>query len=119
MSQVFSIALSGMEAATAQLNVAANNIANSETPGYKASRADLVELSGGGVAVAEISQDPKPGPIQPDGKEGSNVDLARESISLTRSQILYSANAALLKIGDRMTGTLLDMMDTHRRRTDD
>ena len=119
MSQVFTIALSGMEAATTQLNVAANNIANADTPGYKAQRADLVDLSSGGVAVAGISQDATPGPIQPDGKEGSNVDLARESINLTRSQILYSANAALLKVGDRMTGTLLDMMDTRRRRDDE
>ena len=116
MSQVFAIALSGMQAATTQLDVAANNIANADTPGYKASRADLVELNTGGVGVADISKDPTPGVIQPDGKEGSNVDLARENINLTRAQILYSANAAVLKIGSRMTGTLLDMMDDGPRR---
>jgi flagellar hook protein FlgE len=115
MSQVFGIALSGMQAATTQLDVAANNIANADTPGYKASRADLVELSTDGVGVAGISKDPAPGPLQPDGKEGSNVDLAGESINLTRAQILYSANAAVIKIGNRMTGTLLNMMDSDRR----
>jgi flagellar hook protein FlgE len=94
--------------------VAANNLANADTPGFKAARADLVELSGGGVAVSGISKDPAPGPIGPDGKEDSNVDLARESINLTRAQVLYSANAAVFKIGDRMTGVLLDMMDTRR-----
>ena len=116
MSQVFAIALSGMQAASAQVDVAANNIANADTPGYKASRADLLELSTGGVGVAGTSKDSTPGPIQPDGKQGSNVDLARESINLTRAQILYSANAAVLKIGSRMTGTLLDMMDSGVKR---
>ena len=72
---VFGIALSGMQAAQAQLNVTATNVANADTPGYQAARVDLVDLSTGGVAVGGISKDPAPGTVGPDGTRGSNVDL--------------------------------------------
>ena len=113
---VFDIALSGMQAAQTQLNVTAQNVANSETPGYKAARVDLVDLSTGGVGVAGISNDSTPGPVTPDGKQGSNVDLASEMINLTRAQLLYSANAAVLKVGQQMTGSLLDIFDHENHR---
>ena len=118
MSQIFALALSGMQAAQAKFGAAADNLANADTPGYKASRVDLVELSGGGVGVAGITKDPSPGPLQPDGREGSNVDIAREAINLTRAKVLYTANAALVRMGDRMSGTLLDMMDTKKKDRD-
>ena len=108
---VFGIALSGMQAAAAQLNATADNVANLETPGYQAQRVDLVDLSTGGVAVSGISRDTNPGPAEPDGQEGSNVDLATEMMNLTRSKLLYSANAAVLRVGQKMTGALLDMFD--------
>ncbi len=112
---IFSIAGSGLAAAQAQLNVAAQNVANLDTPGYQARRADLVELSGGGVAVKGVSKDPTPGATQPDGGQGSNVDLAHEMINLTRAKLLYTANAAVLKIGQKTTGTLLDILDNQKR----
>ena len=108
---VFGIALSGMQAAQAQLNVTAQNVANSGTPGYQAARVDLVDLSTGGVAVDDISNDTTPGPLAPDGSNGSNVDLGSEMINLTRAKLLYSANAAVLRVGEQMTGSLLDMFD--------
>jgi len=111
----FGIAASGMQAASSMLGAAANNLANSDTPGYRATRVDLAALQGGGVAADHVSQDSTPGPIEPDGKEGSNVDPARESINLTRAKVLYSANAAVYRMADRMTGTLLDVTDTDRR----
>lgn len=117
--QVYSIALSGLQAANAQLNATADNIANADTPGYKAQRPDLVELSTGGVAVGGITRNPAPGPTQPDGSQGSNVDLANEMVNLTRAKLLYRANAAVLKTADQMTGNLLDILDTDRRRNPD
>ncbi|HET6248272.1 MAG TPA: flagellar basal body protein [Tepidisphaeraceae bacterium] len=108
---VFNIALSGLQAAQTQLNVTANNVANLDTPGYQAQRADLVDLSPAGVAVSGISRDQTPGPVQSDGTQGSNVDLATEMVNLTRGQLLYSANAAVLRVGQKMTGALLDMFD--------
>lgn len=116
---LFAIAQSGLSAAQTQLNVAATNIANLNTPGYQSSRADLIDLSTGGVAVGGISKDTTPGPIQPDGSVGSNVDLATQAINLTRASILYSANAAVVRVGEKVTGALLDIFDHGRRSRDD
>ena len=40
----FGIALSGLDAAQAILNVTANNVANSQTTGFKSSNANFSEL---------------------------------------------------------------------------
>jgi flagellar basal-body rod protein FlgC len=114
---LFGIALSGMQAAQTQLNVAANNIANADTPGYQSRRADLVELSTGGVGVAGMTSDTTPGAPQPDGKTGSNVDLARELVNVRQAQTLYAANAMVVKTADQMTGSLLDILDTQDHTT--
>lgn len=112
MSSATSISLSGMQAASAMLNVTANNIANLNTPGFNPSRADLVELSGGGVSVAGTSFDDNP-QTAPD-TQTSNVDLPTETVNLKLSQTLYDANAMVLKTADQMTGTLLNIFDTDR-----
>ncbi len=64
----FAIALSGLSAASADLGVIANNVANTNTTGFKGSRAEFAEVfavgtqsvgstaSGSGVRVASISQ---------------------------------------------------------------
>lgn len=112
MSSAMSISLSGMQAASAMLNVTANNIANLNTPGFNPSRADLVELSGGGVGVSGTSFEDNP-QTAPD-TQTSNVDLPTEMVNLKLSQTLYDANAMVLKTADQMTGTLLNIFDTDR-----
>src|SRR4051812_50139736 len=64
----FRIALSGLNAAQADLNVTANNIANTQTNGFKGSRTEFADLfavslqgvssnaSGNGVRVAAVGQ---------------------------------------------------------------
>jgi flagellar basal-body rod protein FlgC len=111
---VFGVALSGMQAAQTQLLVGADNIANLNTPGFKSSRVDLAEGPGGGVQVADIQKDNTPGPLGPDGEEGSNVDVASEMVGLSQARTLYTANAMVVRTADQMTGTLLDIMDSHR-----
>jgi flagellar hook protein FlgE len=102
VSNVLSIAASGLAAAQAQLAATADNIANADTAGYAARRVDLVELSGGvGVGVSGETR-------------GGEVDLAKESVNLATERVLYRANAAVVRAGDRMMGTLLDMMDDER-----
>jgi len=81
----FRLALSGLNAAQADLGVTANNIANSSTNGFKRSRAEFSELfavspqgvsslaAGNGVRVADISQQFSQGSID---FTDNNLDLA-------------------------------------------
>jgi flagellar hook protein FlgE len=81
----FRLALSGLNAASADLSVTANNIANSSTNGFKESRAEFSELfavssqgvaslaAGNGVRVSDIAQQFSQGNID---FTDSNLDLA-------------------------------------------
>ena len=81
----FGIALSGIHAAQSDLNVTANNIANSETTGFKQSRTQFAELfavspqgvsstqTGNGVKVVSVSQQFSQGDIK---ATDSSLDLA-------------------------------------------
>ena len=81
----FRTALSGLNAAQSDLNVTANNIANSSTTGFKRSRAEFAELfavspqgvatlaTGNGVRVSDVSQQFAQGSID---FTDSNLDLA-------------------------------------------
>ncbi len=102
LMDALSIASTGLQAAGAQLSVTANNIANADTPNYKPRRADLVELSGGGVGVGSISE------------KSGEVDLPTEMVNLIKEKSLYNANAAVVKTADRMLGSVLDLFDQDR-----
>jgi len=60
----FAVALSGLNAASADLNVTANNIANANTTGFKSSRAEFADVFavgaqqiGNGVRLGAVSQE--------------------------------------------------------------
>ncbi len=81
----FSIALSGLQAATKDLKTTGNNIANAETTGFKASRAEFVDVyastfgsttgsvTGSGVMTSNIRQIFNQGNLD---VTGVNTDLA-------------------------------------------
>ena len=81
----FRLALSGLNAAQADLNVTANNIANTATTGFKGSRAEFAELFsvspqgvsnvaiGNGVRVSNVAQQFSQGNID---FTDNNLDLA-------------------------------------------
>src|SRR3984893_12269655 len=81
----FGIALTGIDAAQAALDVVSNNIANADTTGFKQSVAEFSDLYasaqngvaadaiGNGVQVAAVSQDFSQGSIQ---TTGNNLNLA-------------------------------------------
>ena len=81
----FRIALSGLNAAQSDLNVTANNVANTATNGFKGSRAEFADLfavslqgvssnsSGNGVRVSNVAQQFAQGNIE---FTDSNLDLA-------------------------------------------
>ncbi|MES0874123.1 flagellar hook protein FlgE [Sinimarinibacterium thermocellulolyticum] len=81
----FSIALSGLKAASADLGVTANNIANANTTGFKQSRAEFAELfpvssygvaanaTGAGTRLARVAQQFQQGAIN---FTNNSLDLA-------------------------------------------
>jgi flagellar hook protein FlgE len=80
----FGIALSGLDAAQSDLNVTANNIANSQTTGFKSSSANFAELFassgassntqiGNGVQLQQVEQEFTQGDVQ---TTGNSLDLA-------------------------------------------
>jgi flagellar hook protein FlgE len=81
----FGIALSGLDAAQSDLNVTANNIANSATTGFKSSNANFAELFsssaqgvsqtqiGNGVTLQQVEQQYSQGNIE---TTGNSLDLA-------------------------------------------
>ncbi|MBA4500905.1 flagellar hook protein FlgE [Marinobacterium marinum] len=82
----FSTAVTGLKASTTMLDVAGNNIANSSTVGFKASRTEFGDIyatavvgagsanvAGSGVTVTDIAQDFKAGTIE---FTNNNLDLA-------------------------------------------
>ena len=81
----FTLALSGLNAASTDLNATANNIANTSTNGFKSSRTEFAELfavspqgtsntqTGNGVRVANVAQQFAQGNIE---VTGNNLDMA-------------------------------------------
>ncbi len=101
------IAASGLQAAQAQLNVTANNIANQNTPGFVAQRIDLVSLPNyGGVQVEGVQS------------TGSAVDPVKELANLNQTTLFYDANGTVIRVADRMYGSLLNILDTDDRDSD-
>ena len=101
-------ALSGMNAAAAQMTMAASNVANMDSRGYKAGRVNLAADAGGGVRVDSVTRDPSPGVTDDQGQEGSNVDPAEEVVEMALAKFSYAANAKVVRTVDDMMGTILD-----------
>ena len=109
MLSIPNIAASGLNAASARLNVTAGNIANSESVSYKAKQVNLT-ADANGVAVGSVTTDPTPGGIDSDGLEISNVDPVNETVDLMLEKYQYTASAVAFKAGNQMLGTLLDVL---------
>jgi len=98
------VSLSGMNAAALGVAVAANNVANANTPGFRARSLTQEEAPAGGVELAALEASPataEPG--------GSNVDLASEFVSLDTQSLAYEANLKAFKTQDELLGTALDL----------
>jgi flagellar hook protein FlgE len=104
----FRIALSGLNAATTDLNVISNNIANSNTTGFKYSQAQFADVFasgaldfrsdqvGNGVRLASIAQQFQQGNVE---FTGNNLDLAITgqgffSLQDTSGAFVYSRNGS-------------------------
>ncbi len=94
MASISSIALSGMNAAQAQLNTAAHNIANSNTEGFTRQQTTLTAQSGGGV-TASIGAASTPG-----------ASLEADVVSQLQAKNAFLANLAVFKTQDKIAGAL-------------
>jgi len=83
----FTIALSGLNAASADLGVTANNIANVNTNGFKLSRAEFAEVFAVGTQSVSSSA------------SGSGVRLSSIAQQFTQGNIDFTDNALDLAIG--------------------
>jgi hypothetical protein len=96
MNSIAAIASSGLGAAWLGADVAANNIANAMTPGYR--REQLLQQAdpAGGVS-ASVTRLPQPGD-----------DLVADLVGQQMAAYSFKANVRVLQTADSMMGSLLD-----------
>lgn len=127
MSDVSSIALSGLTAQTRRLDVSAANTANSRTRGalpdksgavptgqpqaYAAAGVSQTAISGGGTRASLVALNPATiAEYAPDESYANadgmvaapNVDPVRETVARLEAGNAYRANVSVLKTGDEM-----------------
>jgi len=96
MASIPAIALSGMQAAQTQMNVAAHNVANMGTDGFKRQKVELTPQRQGGVA-STVSTTDVAGPA-----------LEADLVSQLQAKNAFLANLAVFKTHDKMAGALLN-----------
>lgn len=96
MSGINTISGSALQAFAASQQVTANNVANLNSDGFKASRVTFQENAGGGVSASAAGT-------------RDIVDISREATNLLTSMQGYKANLKVLKTADDMTRQLLSI----------
>ncbi len=110
MLNVVAVTESALAAGMLRQQVAASNIANANTPGYRAQRVEQRTGPGGGVSA---TVEPPPEPLY--DRRGqtleqiNDVNLAKEAVDLKESQHQVQVNAAALKRAYETQGSLLDI----------
>lgn len=95
MDALLSTSLSGMQAASLGMDVAAANVANLPTPGYRRQQVVQTADAGGVSASVRTAQAPGNAPEQ-------------DMVDLLASKNQFLANLAVFRTGARLGGTLLD-----------
>ncbi|MBN2332903.1 MAG: flagellar biosynthesis protein FlgC [Deltaproteobacteria bacterium] len=108
--------LTAIHAVAERFNRSAKNIANLNTDGYKADRVTFAEGPVEGTVQATISVDKSAGPVRAEQTEEgfelvemSNVDLAKEMVTMMVDKRSIEANLAALKTADELLGTIIDI----------
>jgi flagellar basal body rod protein FlgG len=108
-----SASLSGLNVFGKKLSNTANNIANSNTSGYKKTES-VITQDGLGLPELSLKRVDTPGPLvtESDGTmtEQSNVDLAEELTQSIVAQRGYEANLKVLKARNDTLGSALDIL---------
>lgn len=99
------IPLSGLNTASRRLDLRANNVANVNTPGYRALEATPIEQAGGGAVLGAVQRSEAPVP-----PEGSNVDLAAEQVGTLLDLRTAQSNINVLRAEDALLRESLDLL---------
>ncbi len=94
---ISSVALSGMNVARIQLDVASHNVANAQTPGFRRQTVVQETQQNGGVQ-AKVAQAAVPG-----------AELATDLVGQMSASYLFKANLRTIETEHQMMGTLLDV----------
>jgi len=96
MSAISSIGVSGAQAASQRMEVAANNIANAQTEGYQ--RQKVVASQEASGVVTSVGKEQEVGP-----------DLAADLVQQKMASYQYKANLKTVQTESQMMGSLLDL----------
>jgi flagellar hook protein FlgE len=97
MDALSSASLSGMRAATTRMDVAAFDVANAETPGFRRQQAVLSTTADG--VDASVVRD-----AQPTGETGLQPE---DLVGMLAAKNAFLANLAVFRTGSQVMGTLL------------
>lgn len=124
-TQIFSTAASGMKAQAQRLQHVSENIANTDTPGYRKKSVSFEQVFDFGrmtgevrtgqvsTSTSELTQIHDPGhPLaDPNGYyEGSNVDLVIEIADAREAQRSYEANLKVFEQARKMSSSLNELL---------
>ena len=125
LMSTLALSASGMKAQAGRLRHVSENIANSDTPGYRRKAVNfqsLVDQSGANIGVemgkvvldqAELKQVYDPGNPLADANgyyEGSNVNLMVEIADAREAQRSYEANLKMFDQARQMQSSLLELL---------
>ncbi len=115
MISAFQAALSGLHAFGTKIQSNSNNIANSNTDGFKRTQVNLESAVPHGVKT-QIDKINTPAPeVFSERSEGldlvelSNVDLGKELPEMYINSQMYKANLKTIETADNMLGSLLEI----------
>ncbi len=125
LSKTLALATSGLRAQSARLRVVSENLANTDTPGYRRKTASFEQEVMNAQKVGEVRQ----GPVRLDQSQlpkiydpahpmadqngyydGSNVDLMIEIADAREAQRSYEANLKMFEQSRKMSASLLDIL---------
>lgn len=97
MNSISAIAFSGMNAATTRLGVAAHNVANVQTAGFRRQQVLQQTQAGGGVTASVTRAD------------AAGSDLAADAVQQMTALYSFKANLRTVQVEHEMLGSLLDV----------
>ncbi len=104
-----SIILSSLRAHEILLANASSNVANMNTPDYKAIRTTITPSLDGAVDVATSRSD-EPSALNSDGRMESNVDAAKEFTDMMRAKTGFESVLNAIRTREDMLDDLMDIL---------